>query len=164
MTFTAYAETSKRESDVAAIHLLTFDHPDLVSPVRISDDPTTRLTTQPLAYGTVSNGDTYNFLPIRVELPDETERGAPTARLAVDNVDRGLTAIIRSITSPATVTIDVVLSDDLDTSIRAVAPMQVRVASITAEQITLEFMGDILANEGFPGRTFNAGDFAALFT
>ena len=60
--------------------LLTINHPELATPVRVVND------TQDL----VSNGDTYIAMPFRCTLPDDFENQLPKARLSVDNIGKEL--------------------------------------------------------------------------
>lgn len=64
----------------APLVLLTINHPELATPVRVVND------TQDL----VSNGDTYIAMPFRCTLPDDFENQLPKARLSVDNIGKEL--------------------------------------------------------------------------
>ena len=64
----------------ATLVLLTINHPELATPVRVVND------TQDL----VSNGDTYIAMPFRCTLPDDFENQLPKARLSVDNIGKEL--------------------------------------------------------------------------
>jgi hypothetical protein len=66
-----------QEAGEVAIFLRTITHPSLVTPIRLSTDPTARLTTYPLTYGTVSRSTT--FMPASTCL-SPTSRTAPRRR------------------------------------------------------------------------------------
>ena len=71
---TAYAQETGR----VIIALITLTHASLVEPIRISTDPTEKLSTPLLdiVYGTVSRGNQYIFLPIKLQIPSDTDEGS----------------------------------------------------------------------------------------
>lgn len=81
----AYASETGR----VPILLITFSHDDIAVPIRISTDPTQRVleTDEIIAYGTISRGDTYTFLPVSFKLPDDTDTGPGNMQIELDNVD-----------------------------------------------------------------------------
>ena len=100
-----------RESSYASetgrvpILLITFDHIDMVAPIRISTDPTQRVleTDELVVYGTISRGNTFAFCPVRIKLPDDSDSGPGNMQIELDNIDRGMTQTIREIFSPISV-------------------------------------------------------------
>lgn len=143
--------------------LLTFEHPDLEEPIRITTNPMVRLTTEPLVYGLISRGEEYVFLPASIVLPPEGDKAVPRYKIDIDNVDRSMTEIVRSIQGDAIVIIEVMSSLDLENPIRPGVRTAVRSASITATRISLEVVGDPLITEPFPGVTFTSDRFPGLF-
>lgn len=55
-------------------------------------------------------GVLYTAFPFRTTLPPEYEDRPPRIRLEIDNVDRTIVQAIRTMTSPPTITLDVVLA------------------------------------------------------
>lgn len=156
------AMNSQESADVVIV-LLTISHPSYAEPLRLSSDPTTRLSETPLQYGTVSRGDTYLFCPFSASLPDDVGERAPTARLMLENVSRDLVTLIRSIPSPASATIELVLASSPDAVEIEYPAFQVRNASYNANVLTLELSIDALTDEPFPAGTFNPSSFPGLF-
>lgn len=80
-----YSDKAKRElnsieAGEGTVPLLTIEHPDLISPLRVcawSED-------------IVSNGNTFQSLPFRVTPPDDISQGMPRARIEIDNVGQDL--------------------------------------------------------------------------
>lgn len=68
------------------VFLLEIDHPDLVTPVRVTND------TQDIT----SNGNVFTSLAFDIVPPDDLTQGLPRARLRVDNVGRDLTSWLES--------------------------------------------------------------------
>jgi hypothetical protein len=55
------AANAEHASEVP-VALVTITHPGLDAPVRLSSDPTSRLSADPLRYGTYHRGDVYEFV------------------------------------------------------------------------------------------------------
>ena len=159
----AYAAETGR----VLICLITIDHDDLTDPIRISTDPTARIeaytTDAEVVYGTVSRGETFLFLPVRLKLPDDTDAGPGEMTLEIDNVHRQYTETIRAIFSPPTVTVELVMDNTLDT-VEAQWPEFLLTnihydASVISGTLKLE----TLEREPFPSGTFTPSGFPALF-
>ena len=102
LSLTLRRALNAQEAGEVPAWLLTITHPLLDAPIRLSSDPTVRLTEAPeITYGTVSRGESYMFLPISFPLPDEKGDATPLMRLTLDNVGRELINILRSTTTPA---------------------------------------------------------------
>jgi len=132
--------------------LLTIDHTDLANPIRVVAN------TEDIT----SNGNTFTAFPFEIRLPDSNEDAPPTARLRVDNVSREIGQTIRQITSAASVTIEVVRQEALDTvelSFPSMRLVDVRFDALSV-QGDLEF--EDLAREPFPARTFSPAEFPGL--
>lgn len=152
-----------QETGEVVIVLMTISHPSYPTPLRLSSDPTTLLSEAPLQYGTVSRGQTYLFCPFSTTLPDDVDERAPTARLALENVSRDLVAIIRSISTPATATIEVVLASSPDSVEIEYPQFEVKSAQYNANIMTLELSIDALTDEPYPAGTFSPSAFPGLF-
>jgi hypothetical protein len=63
----------------------------------------------------ISNGQTYTAFSMLISLPSEENSSMPEAQIIVDNVDRRLIEFFSSISTPATLTMNIVLSSDPDT-------------------------------------------------
>jgi len=99
------------------IILLTLDHENLAEPLLVSSDPTERIgeVEGKLVYGTVSRGDSYICYPFGLMLPSDEDGGSYTTQLTIDNVDQSITDAIRDLTSPSTITMELVMGQDPDT-------------------------------------------------
>ena len=80
-----YSATSRRgmnaTSGAAPVMLVEIDHPDLAAPIRVAQD-TADVACQ---------GNTYVAFAFDIDLPDDMDRQAPRARIAIDNAGRELT-------------------------------------------------------------------------
>jgi hypothetical protein len=105
--------------------LLTLTHPDLAAleadaPELGVSGGALRLVNHPV--NIVSRGETYLGFPFSWVDPEQGERPRPRARLRIDNVDRRITQLIRSLSSAPYARAEIVLGSDPDTVERAYPP------------------------------------------
>ncbi|MCK9341594.1 MAG: DUF1833 domain-containing protein [Synergistaceae bacterium] len=156
-----------QETGRCPIALITLSHDDLTEPIRISTDPTQRITElttdSELVYGTVSNGDNYVFLPVNIKLPDDTDEGPWEMQLEFDNVHRAYTEAIRSIFTPVTCQVDIVMDDALDTIDASWPEFQLTNIRYNATAITGTLKLETLEAEPYPAGAFVPSCFPGLF-
>ena len=160
-----------QEADQVLVVLLTFLHPDLVEPIRISTDPTQRLSDDPLIYGTVSRGLEFVFIPINAVLPDDQDEAAPRARLVLDNISvaglregvQRVSDLLQLAPTPASVLIECVLASTPDLVEVAWDELLMSKASFNVEVVQIDLAMDSFASEPFPAGTFTPGAFPTLF-
>lgn len=156
-----------QETGRIPIVLITLSHDDLLDDIRISTDPTQELsgltTDTEKVYGTVSNGDSYIFLPVRIKLPDDTEDGPGLMKLEIDNVHRAYTEAIRSIFTPVTCQVDIVMDNALDTIDASWPEFLLTNITYDVSIITGTLTLETLTTEPFPAGTFIPSHFPGLF-
>jgi hypothetical protein len=152
-----------QESGEVPIFLLTITHPSLVLPIRLSTDPTTRMSTDPLVYGTASRSNTFLYAGIDVTLPDEQDRTAPASKLIVANVALDLIPLARSVSTPSSVLIEAVLASALDIVEFSLPALSMTNLVYDVGVLTFDLTMDALATEPFPGGNFDPASFPALF-
>lgn len=157
----AYAAETGR----TIIALITIDHDDLTEPIRISTDPTERIHEyeNEIVYGTVSRGETYIFLPMRLQIPSDTDEGPGNMVMEFDNIHRTYTEIIRSIFTPPTVNVELVLDDDPDTV--EVSWPEYLWTNISYDALVIRgtLALETLEREPFPAGSFSPSHFPGLF-
>lgn len=171
MSLTMREAIFAQQTDKTIIVLFTFDHPELEAPIRVCTNPTQRLSTDPLIYGTVSRGNEYVFVPMDAIYPDDVEGQAPRAKLSLDNVSvEGLmegvfrvSDIIQLVPTPASVLIEVVLNTTPDIVEVSWDELQTVKATFTDLTVELELSMDSFATEPFPSGMFTPSSFATLF-
>lgn len=154
-----------QETGRTIIGLLTLTHPDLSDTVRISTDPTQRIsaTASDVIYGTVSRGDNYVFLPVTIKLPDDTEEGLGDMTIELDNINRAYIEAIRSVTSPPPeLTVELVLDNALDTVEAQWPAFQMLEIKYNEMTITCTLKLETLEIEPFPAGSFNPSQFPGL--
>tara|TARA_B100000378_G_scaffold207273_1_gene170431 strand:- start:412 stop:936 length:525 start_codon:yes stop_codon:yes gene_type:complete len=99
------------------VALFVFEHALLPQPIRLSTDPTERLSTEPYMLGTRSNWsganpvtDPYLFVLASAEVPGDMEDAPASATLVLENVDNEIASVLRSFVDYATVHMAVVLA------------------------------------------------------
>lgn len=147
------------------IMLLTIAHATLPTPVRVSSDPTQRLsaTDTEVVYGTVSRSTQYIWIPFQLTLPGESDDSTPRAAISIDNVSRELTSVIRNLDSPPTVGMELVMASSPDVVEAAWPDFDVSPIDMDELSISGTLTLDLLIGEPFPGGTMTPGYFPALF-
>ncbi|CAL77421.1 conserved hypothetical protein [Bradyrhizobium sp. ORS 278] len=156
-------ELFAQESGEVPIFLLTITHPELATPIRLSTDPTSRLSTDPLVYGTVSRAQTYYYAGVALTLPDEQEKSAPASKLTISNVTRELIPLARSVSSPARVDIEMVAASNLDTVETSFPGFQMTNLEYDTMELNFDLTIDPLTSEPYPSGSFNPASFPGLF-
>jgi hypothetical protein len=152
-----------QETDEVPICLLTVTHESLDEPIYISSDPTTRLSDDPLVYGTESRGEQYIFLPFEFTLPDDKSDTAPRVQLTIDNIDHTLVALLRTFATPPSVKLEIIMASDPETVEITVPVLQMSDATIEHHTISNTLVADPLINEPHPAGQFTPGAFPGLF-
>jgi hypothetical protein len=154
-----------QETGVFPILLLTITDPSLTEDIRISTDATQRVeeTATAVVYGTISNGETFYFIPLAIKLPDDVDEGPQSMTVQIDNVSRELVAVVRGLTTPPSVNVDIVLSSDTNTVVGSWPEFLLTNIRTDAQTISGELVLEILINEPFPAGTFNPSEFPGCF-
>jgi hypothetical protein len=131
-------------TDETTIILITLDHPDLASPLRVTSD----------GVDTVSRGDTFIPFPFSLTLPSDAEDAPPRASLLISNVTGQVAAAIRQANPdpPPTVLMELVLASDPDTVEIAAPNFDLLSASYGATSVRGELGTESFAGEPFPAR------------
>lgn len=141
------------QTDAVFVVLLELSHDDWEDTLRISSD----------SEGTMHDGESYLFYPFGIVLPDDHEEHVSKARIVIENVSRDIIDEIRSVSSPPTITMKVVLADSPDT-IEAIFP-DFMLTEVTYNQLQIE--GDLsletYMDEPFPGDDFLPATFPGMF-
>lgn len=152
VSVTAARELAQQDCATAWLVLLEISHPALPAPLRLSSD----------AVATLSGGARYEPFPFEVVLPDDSEGRAPRAQIRIDNTSQEIVALLRGLTTPASLTIRIVRSADPNVAEREWAGLEWRTSAFDVSFITGTLSVDDLAAEEFPFVTFD-GRFQALW-
>jgi len=135
------------------LELLTIDHADLASPIRIVNN----------TESVVSDANTFDPFPFKVTLPQDVEDSEPVARLTISNVDQSIITALRTVTSAPTFTLAVVLSDSPSTKEYGPIDLELRDYQVTKDTISLNLAMTNLSQEPYPYLNFDPVNFPGLF-
>lgn len=150
-----------QETDVAVIVLLTMTTEDLPEAIRVCNVPVEKFSEN--VYGLVSNNERYYFMPFDIELPQDDKTGAVSARLTIDNVNRQIVQYARETKKPINVTIQVILSNDLDYVEFESADFKLTNVNYNGFTVSGDLSIDYLGLEPFPCGRFTPSGFSGLF-
>lgn len=139
-------------TDKVWLCLIEIQHPNLAQPFRVVNN------TEDI----VSNGNTYLKAAFQLTLPDDIDE-APSVNIEIDNVDRLIVDLARSISSPATVLLTVVLADT--PNVAEAGPFEMRLVRVSYDKlkVTGTMIYEDILQEQFPAKTFNPARYPGLF-
>jgi hypothetical protein len=155
------------DSDSDLILLLTiYDPADNTTVVtRIADGFTGRLseTADEVTYGVTSRGQQFTFLPVQITLPSEEEAQAPRCSMTIFDVTKYIIPIIRTITGPPKVKIELVLSKTPDVVEASFSGFYITNFTYNANQVTADLTMVDYEREPFPMHSFTPAYFPGIF-
>lgn len=155
------------ESDDDLITLLTVYNPLNESEViaRLADGYVGRIseTDMDVTYGVVSNGQSYTFIPMTITLPSENEAQAPRCSLTLYDVTRYITPIIRTITAPPRIKLELVLSKSPNVVEISFSDFYITNFTYNSESVTAELSMIDYEREPFPMHSFTPRYFPGMF-
>ena len=142
-----------QETDEVYLILLDIDHADLPSTLRFVNNDS----------DVTSNSNLYTAFPFEATMPDDKDDKEPSAELRIDNVSRDLIDEIRSISSPPTMTLSVILASTPDNV--EWGPLEFDTLGVTydAQSITFTLGYSTFVREPFPYKTFDTINFPGMF-
>ena len=140
------------ETEEVWLLLLTFEHDDLDEPIRVVNNNE----------NITSDGNVYHAVSFDIVLPIDSADRPPLPRLVVDNVSRELIESLREISSPPTVTIQIIRAADPDTVELTWQDFVLRDAKWDELRITGTLTQDDIATESFPADIFSPAQFRGL--
>jgi hypothetical protein len=155
------------DADSDLIFLLTIYDPENPSQVvaRLADGFTQRIseTDDEIVYGVVSNGNAYTFLPIEVTLPTEEEAHAPRCSITIHDVTKYIVPIIRTVSGPPKIKMELVLSKTPDTVEVSFDGFYINSFTYNADTVSANLSMIDLEREPFPMHSFTPRYFPGLF-
>lgn len=135
------------------LNLLEISHDEMVTPIRLVDNNE----------DVVSGGNTYTAFPIVVQRPPDQEGTLPRVQLTVTNVTREFIDEVRSIASPFTITISVVMASSPDTVESGPYEFESLSCEYDAQNITFTLGYEALMQEPFPYQIYDPTNYPGLF-
>lgn len=163
VSLNARAAAHAQATDQIPVMLAAIRHPELVEPVYLSSDPTERITTDPLVYGTRHQGRAYLFVQMGALWPDDQRGSAPKSTLAFENVTPDMAAPLRAILSPASVDLTIVMAETPDVIEARYLNLKATMGTWDASTISLDVSRETFANEPMPAGRISKARFPGLF-
>lgn len=154
-----------QESDEAWVLLLTIVHDALATPIRVASKGTVSGDVEGEHASWIEVGPyRYYAYPFLIDIPEDRDDALARVTLQIDNVDRSITETLRQITTPATVSLSVVMESA--PSVVQAGPYEFQMASTTIDATTIiaELAYEPLLSEPFPAGRFTPGLFPGLFS
>ena len=142
-----------QNTDEVFLFLLTLDHDDLVSPIRVVNN----------VENITSNGRVYTAFPFNLILPQDDGDTLPQVIISLSNVDLSLVDEIRSLTGALTVTLEVVLASSPNTIEMSIDGMQTISIQYDAQTIQATCQVEDTMNLIFPSDAYLPFNFPGLF-
>ena len=151
---TAFRDSAyKQEATDVVIPLLTIEHASLANPIRVAFNNE----------NIISNGNTFVGTFFNITLPiDEAEAG-PHASIEIDNVSQEIVRAVRSINTPASVTIQVVRTTAPDVIEVSYAGMDMVNVSYDVQKVSGELTFESFLEEPYPYARFDPARFPGAF-
>ncbi len=155
------------EADADLYMLLTIYDPNNPATViaRLSDGYTQRIseTADDVVYGVVSRGNDYVFLPMEITLPSEEEAQAPKCSITLHDVTRYIMPLIRTLTGPPTVKLELILSKTPDIVEASFSEFYMTGITYNAQSVSAELVMIDYEREPFPKDSFTPALFPGMF-
>lgn len=156
-------------TDEIYVVLFAIDHPELDEPIRLSTDNTERLSDGPVTYGTRSTwadanplAEPYLWAIADAILPSDLEDAPAAAQIAIEALDHSIVQLIRSITTPPTIRMAVVLASSPDVVEAEWANLLIVSVDMDAGEIILTISREEVENEYFPAGRMSRDRFPGL--
>lgn len=115
-------------------------------------------------FGTiVSNGETYIGMPFEASMLSDQDENLPESVISIQNVDREIVNMVRTLTSAPTITITVVLASSPNVIERGPFSLKLRDVNWNAIVVTGKIKLEDILNEPFPGESMTPDLFPGMF-
>lgn len=154
------------ESSDTLITLLTIYDPTTGLPaVRLADNYLTRIseTSSDIIYGVTSRSNNFIFIPMQISLPSEEDNVAPKCSIVINDVTRYIVPIIRPLTAPPKILLELVLTSSPNTVEASFAGFYISNFTYNADSVTAELSMIDYQVEPFPSFTFTPAYFPGLY-
>jgi len=142
-----------QHSDETFLLLVTFSH------IPTNETYRAALNTE----NVVSNGQVFTGTYFEIQLPEISNRSPQGCQVSLDNVDMRLVGLLRSITQPLQVTLQVVLASQPDVIEMEFTDLVLREANWDVSKITGRLVSEDPLNQAYPAHLYEPRTFQGLF-
>lgn len=140
-------------SDDPFLALFTLNHPSFAAPFRLVNN----------SEDIISRGETFQFYPVSVVLPDDNTESARQVRLRLDNIDLTIISELRKVTTPISVKLEMVLASDPDTVQYSLDELSLRNISYDLNYINATLALDDFLSVGLTSERYTATRYPGIF-
>lgn len=133
--------------------LLTFNHSSFQVPVRLVNN----------VENIVSRGQTFQAFPLELVLPPDDGDTLPTVQITCQNASLELINMIRSVTGPMSVLIEMILASTPNYIEASIQDLRVVSVDYNKDTIVMTCSVDDLLNTSFPKECYLPSNFPGLF-
>ena len=119
------------DSDDPTLPLLTILHADLPEPIRLVAN----------TVDIVSRGWLFTAFPFELTLPGASDGGDTPARLVIDNIDQRIVQLIRALSTPPSIIIEVIQASEPNVVEMSLPPMKIFAASADRNAVEIDLNG-----------------------
>jgi len=141
-----------QESDDPLLLLVTLTH-ESFSPIYLVNN----------VESIVSNGKTFEAFPMIIRLSADDGENQKEVQISFDNVGLDLIDEIRTVVTPISVSIDMVLASDPDSIQTSIGDLKMRSVIYSASRITAKLYYDSFLNVELTSEKYTPDTFAGLF-
>lgn len=107
----------------------------------------------------------YEFVPcwFEITLPESDDRAPQGCQISIDNVDRRMVELLRSVTDPVRVRVQLVLASQPNIIEMQIDDLVLREASWDASRITGRLTSEDPLNQKWPGHLYEPRTFQGIF-
>jgi hypothetical protein len=146
------AALSENTSEVFLI-LLTFNHETFDKPIYMVNN----------VEDIISRGNSFMAFPFNLSLPLDDGDSLPAVSIQCENASLELIDELRKLTSPLSVTLEMILASSPDYVETSIDDMRVAAIQYDKQNLTLTATVDDLLNTSFPKERYLPSNFAGLF-
>lgn len=133
--------------------LFTLTHPTFSLPLRFVNN----------SEDIVSNGDTYTAFPVRVILPPDDNESAREVRISFDNISLEVIDQFRSVTTPITASLQMVLASDPNTIQYSLEELKLTGITYDIRSISASLVMDDFLSVGLTSERYTPTNFPGIF-
>lgn len=165
MSATALRNIFSPDADDDLMTLLTVYDSSNNPIIRLSDTFTKRIseTSDDIVYGVTSGGNDFIFVPMQVTLPSEEEGQSPRCSINLQDVTRYVTPIIRALTYPPRIKLQLALTKTPDVIEISFDYFYISAVTYNANSVSFELSMIDFDKEPFPVHSFTPRYFPGLF-
>lgn len=148
------AQLFSNESTDPFLQLVTLEHEDFLNPIYLVDNNEQ----------IISNGKTFIPFPMKIILPQDDAETDKQVRISFDNVSRLLVDELRSITTPISVKIEMVLASNPNIVEMVLDELQLRNITMTLQRVEGTLVLDDFLRTELSSEKYTPTNFPGLFS